>query len=324
MKLFSFRRTIVATLLGLGLLIVLALTRPTPVAQAGGTIGTGSFTSCLTNLDATLQNAIDTGGLITFNCGPNPVVLTITEKTVTSTITIDGGSLVNLSSNFNRHFNVDNGGRLRLFNIELRNGDEGAGSGGSIFVGQLGALETNNTRFINNRAGEGSGGAILAILGPITITNSFFQGNLTQAGDGGAIESSGPVTISNSQFIQNTSVSFGGAISGSGPMNITGSQFISNTASSGAGAIFANDVLNLTGSLVVSNSINGFSLSIGPGIVGSINSKLNIHQTTIEANVDLGLGFQPGGGLHVEGQALLRNSTVYNNSAWGGGGVYVA
>ncbi|MBL8045638.1 MAG: hypothetical protein JNL09_03810, partial [Anaerolineales bacterium] len=48
------RRAISATLLGFGLFVIFALTRPTLVARAAGVIGTGTPATCLANLDSNL------------------------------------------------------------------------------------------------------------------------------------------------------------------------------------------------------------------------------------------------------------------------------
>jgi hypothetical protein len=79
-------------------------------ALADSTVGDGSPVSCTR---AALQTAIDAGGLVTFNCGPNPHTITLDQTlsldmqstSASLTVTIDGGGLITLSgANARRHF----------------------------------------------------------------------------------------------------------------------------------------------------------------------------------------------------------------------------
>ena len=83
-------------------------TAPVPAeAQAEDTsspdivIGNGTAASCTS---AAVVAAVAQGGIITFDCGPNPktIVMTVTAKVVNNTgpeIVLDGGGLVTLSGN---------------------------------------------------------------------------------------------------------------------------------------------------------------------------------------------------------------------------------
>src|SRR5262245_4419216 len=74
--------------------VLFATTAPSTV-RAAGVVGTGSAASCT---EAALDAALAGGGLVTFNCGPVPVTITITiSKTIASNTTIDGGSLITIS-----------------------------------------------------------------------------------------------------------------------------------------------------------------------------------------------------------------------------------
>jgi len=64
------------------------------VVQAAGVGGTGTAVSCT---EAALDAALAGSGLVTFDCGPEPVTITLTQqKTISSDTTVDGGGLVTL------------------------------------------------------------------------------------------------------------------------------------------------------------------------------------------------------------------------------------
>ncbi len=70
------------------------ITRARP-AQASGAVGTGTPASCT---EAALDAALAGGGLVTFDCGPDPVTITVTsEKATTADTSIDGGGRITLS-----------------------------------------------------------------------------------------------------------------------------------------------------------------------------------------------------------------------------------
>lgn len=65
--------------------------------QAAGVVGTGTAASCTENA---LKNVVAGGGAVTFNCGANPVTITlISPLDITApTTSIDGGGKIALSS----------------------------------------------------------------------------------------------------------------------------------------------------------------------------------------------------------------------------------
>ncbi len=117
-----------------------------------------------------------------------------------------------------------------------------AGEGGGLYAsGEEHFINIDGTTFTCNEAqattGTGSGGGAIRIWdGPnVTISNSIFYGNMasTVSGDGGAISYSssgptGPFTITNSSFINNTAAD-GGGIWADEPITLTGGFFSGNT-----------------------------------------------------------------------------------------------
>src|SRR5687768_5796281 len=65
------------------------------VSTPTATVGDGTAASCTA---AELQNAAPAGGVIVFDCGPDPITITVTSQiTFTEETILDGGGLVTLS-----------------------------------------------------------------------------------------------------------------------------------------------------------------------------------------------------------------------------------
>lgn len=139
---------------------------------AGSTnvIGTGTPASCTS--DAVVQ-AVAKGGLITFNCGPDPVTITMTQtaKIVNNTgpkIVLDGGGKVTLSG----------GGSTRI--LYMNTCDQAQVWTTSHCQNQdHPQLTVQNLTFIDgNATGQteegGGGGAILVRGGRFKVVNSRF------------------------------------------------------------------------------------------------------------------------------------------------------
>ncbi len=203
------------------------MTNPTAV------VGDGTPASCN---QAALQAALNTGGRIVCNCGPDALTITLTQElSVTQSNTVfDGGGRVTLSGNNQvRIFNVREGIDFTLQNTRLINGRApGAGglfaeSGGAILIGSGvtgnggGLVKIINCDFGNNtitniNAAERAGGAIYAYrLRDLVISESNFTGNT--ANDGGAIGGLGSqVTLINSTFTNNEAAGAEAFLSGVG------------------------------------------------------------------------------------------------------------
>jgi hypothetical protein len=185
--------------------------RAVSTAHPDHVIGDGTPASCTS---AAVVRAVASGGIITFNCGPTPVTITMTataEVVHGDRIVIDGGGKVTLSG----------GGKIRILHMNTcPDCWEQAGP----------QLVVQNMRFADGYAGtrqvgaasDYGGGAIFARGGHLTVVNSAFTGNgCYQYGPdlgGGAIRAYGmdmstPVYITDDTFGGNT-CSNGGALSG--------------------------------------------------------------------------------------------------------------
>ncbi|MBY8849033.1 hypothetical protein [Saccharothrix longispora] len=196
------------------------------VDTAGPTrvIGTGTPASCTS--DAVVA-AVAAGGVITFDCGPDPVTIdmTATAKVRNDTgprTVLDGGGLVTLSGSGRHrivyqntcdraqgittsHCQDQDHPHLVIQNITLADGDStgdstggdtGGGGGGAVFV-RGGRVKVVNTTFRDNRcdpAGPDLGGAGMRVLSqfrgaPVHVVSSTFEGG--KCANGGALSGIG-------------------------------------------------------------------------------------------------------------------------------------
>ena len=218
--------------------------RPEDVSSPRTVVGDGTPESCTSR--ATVD-AIADGGVVTFDCGPDPVTIGLDEtaKIVNDTgpdIAIDGGGLVTLSGQGERrvlymntcdpdqtwttdHCQDQDHPRLTLQNITLAHGDSRGETefdgGGAVWV-RGGRFKAVNTRFFDSitaEEGPDVGGGALRVFSqhqgrPVHLVNTTFGGDegYGNAGsNGGGISSIGVSwTIVNSVFSHNQATGEGG------------------------------------------------------------------------------------------------------------------
>ena len=213
--------------------------RPVDTSRPTRTVGGGTPASCTSEA---VVKAVAAGGVITFDCGPAPVTITMkaTAKVVNShgpRVVLDGGGKVTLSGGGKRrilymntcdqaqgfttsHCQNQDHPRLTVQNLTFADGDatgertEGGG-GGAIFV-RGGRFAVINSRFVDNRCdrtGPDLGGAALRVLSqfenkPVYVVSSTFTGGV--CANGGALSSIGVSwTVLNSVFRDNRAVGTG-------------------------------------------------------------------------------------------------------------------
>ncbi|HEY2409771.1 MAG TPA: hypothetical protein VGI10_27385 [Polyangiaceae bacterium] len=259
------------------------------VSSAPTVIGTGDPTGCTG--DAFVA-AVAQGGVITFNCGPDPItiVLTTTAKVFNdkgTKLVIDGGNKVTLSG----------GGTTRILYMATCDkaqvyppgpGDCNTNPGVQLVVQNITFVDGSAKGIPDGTNNDGGGGAIHAQGGSLKVVNSRFFNNvcddLGSDVGGGAIRKldylvatgagpARPVWVVNSTFGGKSgfgnSGANGGALSSIGvSWNIINSLFSYNTAvghgansgMGGNGGAIYNDgneiVLNINGSLLENNVAN--------------------------------------------------------------------
>jgi hypothetical protein len=233
-----------------------AVPEPPPPLPTSAVVGTGSAASCT---EAALRVAIAEGGNVSFDCGAAPVTIAVASEIVVAHDTIlDGAGLVTL----------DGGGVSRVLHTEARVALTvrrvafahglatatlgGLASGGAIRVGWLGTLGVFDCTFTDNAAAadgiEGGGAIYQSNGGALVVVRSTFTGN--SAVGGGAIDNLlSPMTLVDSTFTQNQSLTGGGAIYDDGAsasidddvggtISICGCRFEENQTLGTGGAVY--------------------------------------------------------------------------------------
>lgn len=214
------------------------------VATPTRVIGDGTPASCTSRA---VVDAVAAGGIITFDCGPDPITIELDEtaKIFNDTgpkIVIDGGNKVTLSGKGQRrilymntcdqaqkwttsHCNDQDHPQLTVQNLTFVDGnakgeDTDGGGGGAIFV-RGGRFKLVNTRFFNNvcdDVGPDVGGASVRVLDqfqdlPVYVVHSTFggaEGYGNTCSNGGGLSSIGvSYTVLNTLFSHNRAIGNG-------------------------------------------------------------------------------------------------------------------
>ncbi len=293
------------------------------VSSPTSTVGDGTAASCTAEA---LQSAAAQGGIIVFDCGPDPITIAVDSTiVVTEETVIDGGGLVSLSGgNSARILYLDSGydtptprlvvQRLNFLDGQAPSGGEDTAQGGGAIYRDGGSLTVIDSNFTGNHApspGQDiAGGAIYAFGGGDTIiVGSTFSGN--EASDGGAIGSlNGDLSIINSTLIGNAATGTDG-----------------NPGNGGAGgAVYmdgSGEATNLCGVTIANNSAG----AIGGGFFRVSNTHTGsfaMDRSSVDDNRVTASDSGNAGGLYLEGLSLsITNSTVSRNSAFYNGGVWI-
>ncbi|CAM4944678.1 unnamed protein product [Rotaria socialis] len=287
-------------------------------------VGTGTPASC--NQSA-LSAALVKGGIITFNCGSGQNItininVSLQVSSVNDTI-IDGAGIVTLNGlgktrilNFNRNNFQLSTPKLTVQRLRFINGHcQDANGGCAILQANGGTTVINSCGFQNNTGSivgqDVAGGAVRTIGGGTTTVNgSVFTGNQCSNGGGLGILGSG-LTISNSYFATNQATGNGGNPGNGGNggalyvdglgrnVTICGTRFTGNQANKFGGAYFRV-------------SYNG-------------SEQNDFENVLVDSNYVSKTVSSLAGGLYIQGGTItIRNSTIANNSADGGGAMFLS
>ncbi len=310
--------------------------RAVATARPNRVVGNGTPASCTSNAVVT---AVAKGGIITFNCGPEPVTITMRAtakvRNTSPRVVLDGGGMVTLSGGKARrilymntcdraqvwttpHCQDQPTPQLTVQNLTFAEGkapgvDLGSG-GGAIYV-RGGRLKVVNSRFVRNRCspvGPDVGGAAIRAFDqsrdrPIYVVGSTFGG---APGQGGACSNGGALSsIGVSWIILNSVLTHNKAIGrGANPAR-------AGTPGGGNGGAIALDgnrfALRLAGSIVEDNSARE-----GGGAVFFVSNNrtgsLRIDRSTLRRNPNAGFataGF-PGIFFLGAGRPTVTASTI--------------
>lgn len=197
-----------------------------------------------------------------------------------------------------------------------------AGRGGAIasiwYFGSQPSLNITGSTFEGNQASGGGGGALYLYGVRATITGSIFNNNAATAtwGQGGAIHNWGDLTVTGSQFSQNTAKNSGAIWCTGSRCDISESTFVRNSASSSGGALGIQSMSTITRSTFLENQAGDSGGAIFRFTPGDPVIVANSTFANNRAN-------SAGGGIASSGTMTITNSTFSGNSAPSGGGLRV-
>ncbi len=261
---------------------------PEDVSNPSTVVGSGTPASCTS---AAFVSAVALGGIITFDCGPDPVTITLEETArifndTGPEIVIDGAGLITLSGGGSRrilymntcdpdlvwttdHCQDQDHPRLTLQNLSFINANSKNefeyDGGGAVWV-RGGRFKIVNCTFYNNvceDVGPDLGGAAVRVFSqyaglPVYVVDSHFgaaQGFGNTCSNGGGISSIGVSwTVLNSTFVGNRAIGNGGNPAQPG------------TPGGGSGGAIYNDgntmTLSICGSRIENNEVNAYGSAI--------------------------------------------------------------
>ena len=299
-------------------------------------VGNGTPASCTS---AAVISAVAQGGVISFDCGPAPVTITLTEtaKIFNDTgprIVLEGGGKVTLSGGgqvrilymntcdpaqvwTTAHCNDQDHPQLTVQNLIFADGDaRGADpdGGGAIFV-RGGRFKVVNSTFVRNECddvGPDVGGAAIRVFDqyqdlPVYVANSTFGGAPglgNVCSNGGGLSSIGvSYTVLNSLFTHNRAIG-----NGANPAQ-------PGTPGGGSGGAIYNDgntfALRLCGTRIQNNNANE-----GGGAIFFVSNNatgdLVIEDSELYANPSLGFETQGLPGIFLLGDPVpvISNSVI--------------
>ncbi len=297
-------------------------------------IGNGTPQSCTSDA---FVNAVAKGGVITFDCGPDPVTITLTRTAKVFNdrgpeIVIDGGNKITLSGGGVRrilyqntcdpkqvwttpHCQNQNHPRLTVQNITFVDGNskgDDPDGGGAIWV-RGGLFKVVNARFYRNgcdNTGPDVGGGAIRVFSmynntPVPIVNSIFGGEAGQGNvcsNGGALSSIGvSFRILNSHFKNNKAIGRGANPARSG------------TPGGGSGGAIYNDGNEFHLS-VCGSEIRGNTANEGGGAIFFVSNDrtgtLTIRDSILRGNPSAGFETKGLPGIFV----LARSAPAISNS----------
>jgi hypothetical protein len=309
---------------------------PEDVSLPDQVIGNGTPESC--NCNAFIE-AVARGGKIVFNCGPDPVTITLDRPAkvfndASPEIVIDGNGLITLSGGgrsrilymntcdknqhwTTSHYQNQEYPHLTVQNLTFADGnstsEEEYDGGGAIWV-RGGRFKIVNCRFFNNKCdslGPDVGGAAVRVFSqynnlPVYVVNSTFGGASGYGNfgsNGGAISSIGVSwTIINSMFSYNRATGNGG-----NPAN-------EGIRGGGSGGAIYNDgntmTLSILGTLIEKNKVNAFGSAVF-FVTNNHTGNIIIDQCTIRNNAG-GSWYPvyPGISMHSDTRISVTNSVI--------------
>lgn len=241
-----------------------------------------------------------------------------------------------------RLFAVDANGSLTLQRLTLRDATTD-GSGAALLVNEgttatlrdcvlqghdsfdrggaianLGTVSLTSCTLSNNTAAQG--GAI-SNVGTISLTQTMLSLNRAELG-GGLDHQSGIATLDRVTFQQNTAKDDGGGLFNADVVVVTHSRFEGNQAEVGGGLLNIGTATVTDTSLVNNRADRGGGFANSAGNSSILQAGQVAGTMTLERGIVTGNTARDGGGGHNLGELTMTASTLANNQATRGGGMF--
>lgn len=308
-----------------------AAARAVDVSSPTTVVGDGTAASCT---GSKVVAAVHAGGIVTFDCGPDPIAIAVPEISIFNdggqgdgSVTIDGGGKVTLvpdgahrilyqnTCDANLHYtstrcDLQTTPHMIVQNIAFSGGSvvatDAVKGGGAIFVSG-GTFKAVNVTFADNAetnlGQDYAGGGLYTFEQnePVYVVSSTFRGNSGSNG-GGLGSLFGSYTILNSSF-ENDSAT-GNGMNPAQP----------NTPGGGLGGAIYNDgndyTLTICGTLFRNNQANELGTGSIFQVVNDLNGDLNIDQSTFTANGNNGSVQPAHPSIYVEARDKVGTAGV--------------
>ncbi|MCL2656710.1 MAG: autotransporter outer membrane beta-barrel domain-containing protein [Betaproteobacteria bacterium] len=275
----------------------------------GGIYTNGPFT--MTGTTITLSNnqansgsggswggAISAGGAVTLAGG----TITLSGNQASSTSSSGGGGAINNQS-----------GGITVNGSLTANANTAAGNGGALYA-QSGDIASDNgdLSLDSNHADGGSGGAINAALGNVSLASAWgnaLLANNMASGDGGAVSAGNDISLGNTaggmlSITGNSAGGNGGALFSGAATTLTGTTLSNNSAGGDGGAVYATTDFTLT-----ATSADTLSNNSAGGRGGAIWAGGNVTLNATYGNITFAGNMQGTAGTPQANAIYLNNTS---------------
>jgi hypothetical protein len=199
-----------------------------------------------------------------------------------------------------RIFTVGAGATVSIDGLTISGGGAPGGDGGAILNPATGTLKVTDSTISHNGAGNGVGGGIYN-EGALTVESSTVCNNAARSGGGGIYNAaSGTLTVAESTVCDNTDPLAGGGVYNEGTLTVEGSTFSRNRAFS----------TSQTSTLCRGDACGRGGAIFNPGTLTMSNATVSENSAP-----------QDGAGIHNDGTADIKSTTITANAGGIGGGV---
>lgn len=267
-------------------------------------IGTGSSASCTS---AAVLAAVTAGGVITFNCGPDPVTITLSAvakvRNSTTKMVLDGGGKVTLSG----------GGAHRILYANTCDTSLGSVSGNCLYAPTKPQVTLQNITLADGNSSD-----------------SVDNGPWADSGGGAIMQLGGRLKVVRSVFMRNTCTTNGPDLGGAAIRVLAQHSDTPNDLDNSSAARNQYPVM-IVQSTFGGASGQGGNCSNG-GAISTLRTPLSVYNSLITYNNAIGCCANPawsgtpgggsGGAIYSDGTSYETNifgSLIENNTAKAGG-----